>query len=228
MFYTFQSVSYYHPKIDNEICIRLLRGIIEKVNAKKEIKIVPFNKKNKTILDTADPSLLAEQGGMIILKEIKRVKHYNLKEINFNCYVINEYNNCTLIKIDPILSIVEKSTAMEVFLILKQLLLLLINEIPPMLVQLNGLGEEEEEGVLDPKKLKTQTLPSLFAPFNYLDKSLVSENEIAHLAPIADVSSHANGYTVEFDLARPKEEINFFLSNWQKGKMKISYSSILP
>lgn len=228
MFYTFQSALYLHPKQEDKACIAILQESIQQINARQEIRLVPYGASERRILAETNTDALLKKGGVVVLKETKKVRQFGLKEINLNCYIINAYKNCTLLKFDPIFSAIDPSVPLEIYTLMKQVLLQAIAVAQPQLAQLNGLGDEEQQSLLHPSQWKPGQLPTFFVPFNYIDRSLLTEPDIASIAAVAQVTPYAKGYLIEFSDQLSPAQINIILAKEMGKKQEMVYSRIMP
>lgn len=228
MFYTFQSALYLHPKQEDKACITILKDTIDQINARDEIRLVPYGASERRILAETNTEVLLKKGGVIVLKETRKVRQFGLKEININCYILNAYKTCTLLKFDPIFSAVSKTVSLEIYSFMKQVLRQAIAAAQPKLAQLNGIGDEQQESILHPTQWEPGRLPTFLAPFNYIDRSLITAEAISQMAAVAQVTPYANGYLIEFSDQLSAAQISSFLGKAMGKKQEMVYSRIMP
>ena len=230
MFYTYQLAIYFMPKQADGACLGLLKDVMAGLNAGKTYRFGGYGKHDRALLTEADTATLARQGGLVRLRETKRLKALGIPHVNFNCSIINAYPNCTLVLLIPALSYNDRMFAAEIFEVLKDMAMAFIEKGEPHLIQLNGIGDEgeDEDSILHPKRADLKAMPGFLAPYNYFDKEWISQAKVGALAPIARISSYPGGNSVEIDNAKPMRDINALLADWSEGKANTYYSRIMP
>jgi hypothetical protein len=200
--------------------------MINQINSHYNLNLIPLGKKDKKILKEHSLSTLLNTGGVIVLKENSKLNILKARELTFNCYVINAYDDLTVIKITPIISNIQNEFFINIFHLLRDILLEMIEVFDPVMAQMNGI-DNSDLSVFNPSKWDIKTMPSIFTPINYYNEILLENKDTLFITSVSDFNKYKNGRLLELNTKLSTNEIVKKLSLWTKNN-RIIYSSIMP